>query len=303
MKRLRVLLLSGALVASLLGGIEAIPAAIAPAQAANCATLPARIASHNADAQNYNSQVSAINARGGGNPGQVAFYNSWRARGIARGNALAAELSQCQSQGQLRGIKPPVQPGGRRSGPPPGRMRPPTNPTPGFPRPEKYGPGQNVRSDRTTPGNGRNVKFNDGGNADFGGLRAGRASTMNAKVSRDMLDTGSLSRSRGPGAVTPRGFGGSRQVRGHLLAKILGGKGGDARNIVPLTRSANAKMRTIERQVYNAVKNGRGCKVDYIVVPMYGGGIFGAMGPSPYPVSIAVIARGCGLNISRTIRN
>lgn len=305
-RRLFVALLLGVFVAA---GIQLVPDITAPAQAANnCSTLAGRIAGHNTDARNYNAQVSAINARGGGTAGQVAYYNSWRARGIARGNALNAELTRCKSQGKLRNVKPPVQPGGSQqrnpSRPAPG-PKPPrqSNPTPGFPQPEKYGPRQGVVSDRTTPANGRQVRFRDGGTADFSGLKGGRASSLTAKVSRGMLDKGSLSISRGPQEVTPRGFGGPRSVRGHLLAKILGGKGGDARNIMPLTRSANAKMRTIERQVYEAVKRCGGGKVDYIVTPSYGPGPLGVLGNSPYPTSINVIARGCGLNIGKSIPN
>ncbi|GAB18711.1 hypothetical protein GOEFS_062_00200 [Gordonia effusa NBRC 100432] len=307
MNRIRAVLVTFVLATFVAVGVQTLPSAVAPAQAAtNCSSLAGRISSHNADARNYNAQVSAINARGGGTAAQVAYYNSWRSRGIARGNMLNAELSRCKSQGKLRNVKPPVSPGGpqRRTNPGPG-TKPPrqTNPTPGYPQPEKYSRGQNVVSDRTTPANGRSVRFRDGGSADFSGLRSNRAGSLNAKVSRDMLDTGSLSRSRGPNAVTPRGFGGPRTVRGHLLAKILGGKGGDARNIMALTRSANGKMRTIERQVYEAVKNGRGCKVTYSVTPSYGPGPLGVLGSSPYPTAIYVIARGCGLNIGRTIIN
>ncbi|OBC02700.1 DNA/RNA non-specific endonuclease [Gordonia sp. 852002-50395_SCH5434458] len=292
--------------AFLVAGMQTAPVFSAKADAAtNCSTLPSRIASFNSEARTYNAQVAARNARGGGTPAEVAYYNSWRSRLVSRGQTLNAELSRCKQMGQAPNVAPPVGPGAKKPQQPAPGPRPPRqqNPTPGFPMPEKYRPGQGVVKDETTLANGRRVVFKDGGTAEFGGLNARRASQVQAKVSRGMLNQGSRSRSKKPNDVTPRGFGGNRTVRGHLLAQILGGKGGDARNIVPLTVSANGKMRTVERQVYEAVKRCGAGKVDYYVIPNYGPGPVSTFGSLPYPDTITMVARGCGLNLNRTISN
>ncbi|MFF0611749.1 hypothetical protein ACFYUD_24110 [Nocardia tengchongensis] len=73
----------------------ALTGAYASADAPNCATLQARIDTHNADRDRYDSEVAALNAAGGGEPWQVAKYNSWKARIDAEAAALNAEKETC----------------------------------------------------------------------------------------------------------------------------------------------------------------------------------------------------------------
>ncbi|MEY1676094.1 DNA/RNA non-specific endonuclease [Gordonia sp. ABKF26] len=280
--------------ALLAAGLHATPSAVAPAHAAtNCDTLPSRLDAYARETNTYNSQVGAINARGGGNPGQVAYYNSWKSRLVAQRSALNGELSRCKSQGRLGDVRPPTGPG-ERNAPPPRQTPPPprqTNPTPGFPAPQQYRPGSNVVSDRTNSIGSREVRFRDGGTASLFSLERGRASGISGRLSAGMRDQGTPSVPR----ITPRGYGGKFNIRGHLLANRLGGLGGDARNIMAITRSANARMSQVENHVYRALKTCGGGKVDYTVIPVYG--------RSVVPERIVIRAVGCGLNISRVIPN
>lgn len=281
-------------------GIQSAPGLVATGEAAtNCSTLPSRITSLSSEGNNYNAQVGAINARGGGSASQKVYYDGWRARLINRGNALRAELSRCQSRGELRNVAPPTGPGGSPGTGRKPRSAQPHNPTPGFPAPEKYGRGSGVTSDRTTVGGGRTVIFVGGGRADFSALRGGRAAGVNARITRSMLDKGTWAT-----PIRPRGLGGPRTSRGILLGKPLGGRAGDARNIVALTPRADAALRGVQNQVRNAAARCRpGQQVQYNVTPVYGDGPLAVAGNSPYPKSLAVSARGCGLNIGRSIPN
>ncbi|GAC67430.1 hypothetical protein [Gordonia soli] len=281
-------------VLAVVGAVVAPSASPVAHAATNCSTLPSRIAATNADARNYNAQVAALNARGGGTPGQVAYYRSWKARGNAHQGALRAELARCQSQGQLTGIRPPSGPGTTVAPP---RTTPPrpaprqTNPTPGFAPPQNYARGAGVVSDRTTAGGTREVRFRDGGTVSVWGLRGGRSSGITGYVSIGMRDRGTAPVRQ----ITPRGLAGKYSVRGQLLANRLGGLGGDARNIVPITPRANAQKAAVEGQVYRALQTCRGGKVNYTVLPVYG--------RSAAPERLIVRATGCGLDVQRMIPN
>lgn len=63
----------------------------------NCSTLEQRIAAHNSEAAQYNSEVAALNAAGGGAAWQVSKYNAWKARLQQQGAALDAEKQQCEA--------------------------------------------------------------------------------------------------------------------------------------------------------------------------------------------------------------
>lgn len=295
MKSVRSVLLAVFLGLFVAVGIQLAPATVGAASAApNCATLAARISALNADARNYNAQVQAINARGGGTAAQVSYYNAWKARGEAQQNALRGELAQCQSQGKLRNQAPPRGPGATQ--PPAGhtapRSTPPraNNPTPGYPRPQKYPARSNVVSDRELKDGSRVVRFRDGGSVTYRPLIGGRSTGSSAILSRGMRGTGTPS----VGGVVPPGFGRPYVIRGHVIANRLGGLGGDARNIVALTRSANARMASVENRVYKALGNCRST-IRYTVSPVY-------LGPTQ-PGGVIITAYGCGLSIDEYIPN
>lgn len=70
-------------------------ATAANADAPNCDTVLARIDAHNTERDRYDSEVAALNAAGGGQPWQVAKYNSWEAQLNSDAAALNAEKESC----------------------------------------------------------------------------------------------------------------------------------------------------------------------------------------------------------------
>ncbi|SIR15896.1 DNA/RNA non-specific endonuclease [Rhizobium sp. RU33A] len=81
--------------------------------------------------------------------------------------------------------------------------------------------------------------------------------------------------------IRPPGFEGvgSNHARGHLLARMLGEAGDDARNLVTLfQRNANhPNMSSFERQVYAAVQGGE--TVNFRAIPIYSGN-------NPMPIGV-----------------
>jgi hypothetical protein len=131
---------------------------------------------------------------------------------------------------------------------------------------------------------------------DYGSVNAaGQAQGIEATITRKMLDTGSTAES----SIRPPGFvsGAQNHSRGHLLARMLGGRGDDERNLVTLYQqdTNSPVMSDFERQVYLAVDAGE--VVNYRVTPIYEEG-------GPIPTSVALQARvSDGLDISVTIVN
>ena len=108
------------------------------------------------------------------------------------------------------------------------------------------------------------------GFARYGALdELGRPTQMQARITQDMIGTGSAaSRSvQPPGFIT--GGRGSNRARGHLLGDQLGGSGRDVRNLVTLEQNAanSPVMRGFETSVRQAVEGGQ--IVDYTVTPLY----------------------------------
>ena len=95
----------------------------------------------------------------------------------------------------------------------------------------------------------------------------GRPTGVTATLNPAVLGTGTPASS----SILPPGFAGqsANHARGHLLARMLGGAGNDARNLVTLfQRNANhPNMSSFERQVYAAVSNGE--TVNFRVIPIY----------------------------------
>ena len=97
----------------------------------------------------------------------------------------------------------------------------------------------------------------------------GRTTGAAATITREMLNTGTAA-SR---SIRPAGFlgGGANHARGHLISRLLGGSGRDARNLTTLYQNPvnTPVMRGFEQQVANAVRSGQ--TVRYEVVPIYRG--------------------------------
>jgi hypothetical protein len=97
----------------------------------------------------------------------------------------------------------------------------------------------------------------------------GRTTGAAATITKDMLNTGTAA-SR---SIRPAGFigGSANQARGHLISRLLGGSGQDARNLTTLYQNPvnTPVMRGFEQQVANAVRAGE--TVRYEVVPIYRG--------------------------------
>jgi hypothetical protein len=123
----------------------------------------------------------------------------------------------------------------------------------------------------------------------------GRATGAAATIDQAMLRTGSdVSQT-----VKVAGYGGraAEQGRGHLIAKVLGGSGRDARNLVPIYQNPvnTPIMRGFERQVLKAVENGE--TVHYQVTPIY-------RGAELSPRAITMQAEGSGgFNLRVTVLN
>jgi hypothetical protein len=123
----------------------------------------------------------------------------------------------------------------------------------------------------------------------------GRATGASATITREMLGTGTDAAQ----SIRPPGFGGQAagQARGHLIAKMLGGTGQDARNLVTLYQNPvnSPIMRDLEQQIYNAVESGQ--TVRYSVEPIY-------RGTESIPRAITLRATGSGgFNLHVTILN
>ena len=73
------------------------------------------------------------------------------------------------------------------------------------------------------------------------------------------------------GRIKPPGFAdGAVHDRGHLIGKLLGGLGSDARNLTTMFKNANTPvMREFEKQIADAVRGGQ--VVRYQVTPIYKG--------------------------------
>ncbi|GAB2577900.1 hypothetical protein [Spirosoma areae] len=107
----------------------------------------------------------------------------------------------------------------------------------------------------------------------FGGLYKGLYGvSMNAgQVSKNKMPKGSAPAINNESYATinqRRNQGGSYYVLGHLLSNKLGGTGRDAKNLTPLTRSANAQHEINVEKLVKAVIN-EGNLVKYTVVPRY----------------------------------
>jgi hypothetical protein len=123
----------------------------------------------------------------------------------------------------------------------------------------------------------------------------GRATGASATITREMLDTGSEAAQ----SIRPPGFAGGAagQARGHLIARMLGGTGRDARNLVTLYQNPvnSPIMRDFEQEVYNAVDAGQ--TVRYSVQPIY-------RGTEAIPRAVTLRATGSGgFNLRVTILN
>jgi hypothetical protein len=123
----------------------------------------------------------------------------------------------------------------------------------------------------------------------------GRATGASATITREMLDTGTEASQ----AIRPPGFAGGAagQARGHLIARMLGGTGRDARNLVTLYQNPvnSPIMRDFEQEVYNAVDAGQ--TVKYSVQPIY-------RGTEAIPRAVTLRATGSGgFNLRVTILN
>ena len=97
----------------------------------------------------------------------------------------------------------------------------------------------------------------------------GRTTGASATITREMLNTGTAA-SR---SIKPAGFlgGNANQARGHLISRLLGGSGTDARNLATIYQNPvnTPIMRGFEQQVANAVRAGE--TVNYTVQPIYRG--------------------------------
>jgi hypothetical protein len=123
----------------------------------------------------------------------------------------------------------------------------------------------------------------------------GRATGASATISREMLNTGTDAAQ----SIKPPGFLGraAEHARGHLIAKMLGGTGRDARNLVTLYQNPvnSPIMRDFEQEVYGAVKAGQ--TVRYTVQPIY-------RGAEEVPRAVTLRATGSGgFNLRVTILN
>ncbi|HEV8562247.1 MAG TPA: SpvB/TcaC N-terminal domain-containing protein [Actinophytocola sp.] len=135
-----------------------------------------------------------------------------------------------------------------------------------------------------------------GGSVSYGALDAlGRPTGVSAVITGRMINTGT----RVPQTLNPPGYVNFqifRHVRGHLLARLLGGSGSEARNVVTLFEQANSPvMRGFEAQVAAAVRGGQ--TVTYSVTPIY-------EGANLIPRGITITAKGSGnLDLAVTILN
>ncbi len=97
--------------------------------------------------------------------------------------------------------------------------------------------------------------------------KLGRATGAAATITKHMINAGT----RASGRIKPQGFAdGAVHDRGHLIGKLLGGLGSDARNLTTMFKNANTPvMRGFEKQIADAVRGGQ--VVRYQVTPIYKG--------------------------------
>lgn len=119
----------------------------------------------------------------------------------------------------------------------------------------------------------------------YGELNAkGQATGVNATITESMIGTGTKANRR----LYPPGWSGNgtlhNESRGHLYANILGGSGGETRNMVTLTQYPmnSPWMRDFEVSMARKVRNGE--IVEYFGIPLYGNG--------PAPAAILLTAHG-----------
>ena len=97
----------------------------------------------------------------------------------------------------------------------------------------------------------------------------GRTTGASATITKEMIGTGTAA-SR---SIKPAGFlgGNANQARGHLISRLLGGSGTDARNLATIYQNPvnTPIMRGFEQQVAGAVRAGE--TVQYTVQPIYRG--------------------------------
>ncbi|MFN3583179.1 DNA/RNA non-specific endonuclease [Phenylobacterium sp.] len=125
----------------------------------------------------------------------------------------------------------------------------------------------------------------------------GQATGVTATVTKSMLGTGTRADPR----LTPPGWQGNgltyNEARGHLLARQLGGRGDEPRNLVTLTQNAanSPHMSGFERQVARRVRDGE--VVEYSATPLYSRGILP-------PAAMLLTAQGSrGAPAARIIQN
>lgn len=280
------ILMRGAMIALFL-----VVALVTPVHAANAVPTGCSdrdIAQGNAEARSLNARIAAHNSK----PRQFRIpeqqlqataYQAEANRLNTERAALVAWANGCRVH--LRGMDPGSGGPHRPSTPPPpqrpGTPAPSvTNPTPGYPAPQRYPYNDKISSDRTDRTTlTRTTRFRDGGEVNLTRMQGRAATGMNAAITPNMLRTGTPSTR----SVTPPGYRPGLE-RGHLLANRLGGLGGDARNIVALSNAANTRMRVLENRIARVVA--RGEAVHYSVTPIYGNGY------SRPPTDIAVGAFG-----------
>ena len=123
----------------------------------------------------------------------------------------------------------------------------------------------------------------------------GRPTGIEAKITKDMIGTGTAPKS----SIFPPGFkgggpGSPGHARGHLLGKQLGGSGDDPRNLITIYQNGpnSPVMRDFETSIRKAVENGE--IVSYKSIPIYNGN-------NPMPIGItmqAIGTDGFSLNVS-----
>jgi DNA/RNA non-specific endonuclease len=137
----------------------------------------------------------------------------------------------------------------------------------------------------TQMASGRDVATS-GGWVDYSAIVNGQRGAVQARITRSMIRQGSAATYNFPFIRRRMGY---MVVRGHLLARVLGGSGADGRNLVPLPHSANnlPMYADIESRIQRSVE--RGGEVLFTAFPVYLGGAF----PDPrsvLPTAIRVTA-------------
>lgn len=123
----------------------------------------------------------------------------------------------------------------------------------------------------------------------------GRPTGVTATIRPESLSLGTPANP----SIRPPGFKGrdANHARGHLLARMLGGAGDEARNLVTMfQRNANhPNMSNFERKIRDAVKSGE--VVNFRTIPIYSGN-------KKMPTGVTLTARGSkGLYLDVSIPN